>query len=111
MPPETFEFVQMFLNFARSSPGTGVFYEGEDKFFHGARRLAARAVEVARSGDDADLRVATHLVEMAAQAAPDDGDVHAARAEVYSLRRERETSLMAKSIFGAAARDSEQLSQ
>ncbi len=77
----------------------------------GARRLAARAVEVARSGDDADLRVATHLVEMAAQAAPDDGDVHAARAVVYSLRRERETSLMAKSIFGAAARDSEQLSQ
>ncbi len=30
-----------------------------------------------------------------------------ARAEIYRLRRDAETSLMAKAIFGAAADDSE----
>ena len=72
----------------------------------GARALAAHALDVARGGEG-DLRVAAHLVEMAAQAAPDDAAVHEARAEIYSLRRKVETSLMAKAIFGAAAAESE----
>ena len=71
----------------------------------GARPLAQRALEVADDGLG-DLRVACHLVEMASQASPDDNEVRAARAEIYTWRRHVETSLMAKSIFGAAAADS-----
>ena len=69
----------------------------------GPGRLAARAVEVADGGD---LRLACHLVELAATAAPDDVGVHAARAELYERRRKAETSLMTKGIFAAAARES-----
>src|SRR5207302_5958623 len=36
----------------------------------GAGRLAARAKELAAAGDDASLRLASHLAELAAQAAP-----------------------------------------
>jgi hypothetical protein len=54
--------------------------------------------------------VAAHLVEMAAQAAPDDPAVHDARAQIYTLRRGAETSLMAKAIFGAAAAESDAVS-
>ena len=46
----------------------------------GASRLAERAREVAAAGD---LRLAGHLAELAAQAAPDDKGVHAVRAEVF----------------------------
>src|SRR5205085_10856936 len=38
----------------------------------GASALAARAKELAAEGDDASLRLAGHLAEIAAQAAPDD---------------------------------------
>jgi len=69
----------------------------------GAGALAARGRELAAAGD---LRLACHLVELAAAAAPDDADVHAARADVYEARRAAEPSLMAKGIFGAAARAS-----
>jgi len=69
----------------------------------GATALAARALELA---DGDELRLAGHLVDLAALAAPDDREVHAARAEVYTRRRRAETSLMAKAIFGAAASDS-----
>jgi alkyl sulfatase BDS1-like metallo-beta-lactamase superfamily hydrolase len=66
----------------------------------GADVLTARAIELADAGE---LRIATHLVELAAGAAPDDSAVHAARAEVYDRRRRSETSLMARGIFGRAA--------
>jgi alkyl sulfatase BDS1-like metallo-beta-lactamase superfamily hydrolase len=69
----------------------------------GASALAGRAIELADAGD---LRLATHLVELATQAAPDDTAVHEDRARVYRLRRERETSLMAKGIYGYAERQS-----
>ncbi len=39
-------------------------------------------------------------------AAPDDPDAHAARAEVNEKRAMAETSLMGRSIFAAAARES-----
>jgi alkyl sulfatase BDS1-like metallo-beta-lactamase superfamily hydrolase len=68
----------------------------------GARRLAERAQEVI--GDDP--RLACHLVEMAALAAPDDKQIHAIRADVYQQRRQGETSLMAKGIFGFTANES-----
>ncbi|QHJ88612.1 MBL fold metallo-hydrolase [Aequoribacter fuscus] len=68
----------------------------------GALRLAERAAEL----KDDDPRLACHLVELAAQAAPDDLRVHELRAEVYQARRSQETSLMAKGIFGSASNES-----
>ena len=52
----------------------------------GAHRLADRARELAAAGD---LRLAGHLAELAAQAAPDDKGVHAVRAEVFGARAAR----------------------
>ena len=71
----------------------------------GARKLAERARVVAES----DMRLACHLVEMAALAEPEDAAVQAIRAEVYQQRRGMETSLMAKAIFGDAANASRSL--
>jgi len=69
----------------------------------GADRLAARARALA---DEGDLRVAGHLAELAALAAPDDRAVHAVRADVFERRVAEETSTMAKGIFGWAADES-----
>lgn len=69
----------------------------------GANELAKRAIEVA----DDDMRLACHLVELAVQAEPDNKNAHGARSEIYQRRREQETSLMAKGIFGYAARESQ----
>jgi alkyl sulfatase BDS1-like metallo-beta-lactamase superfamily hydrolase len=71
----------------------------------GADRLAARALEVAAAGD---LRLAGHLAELAAQAAPDDGGVHAARAEIFGARAREEASTMSKGIFAWAEHESQQ---
>jgi alkyl sulfatase BDS1-like metallo-beta-lactamase superfamily hydrolase len=65
----------------------------------GAGKLAARALELA----DDDIRLACHLVEFAVQAEPESRAAHGARAEIYQKRREQETSLMSKGIFGSAA--------
>jgi len=73
----------------------------------GAGTLAARALEVA----GADGHLAAQLVEWAAQAAPDDLEVHRVRAEVYGVVRSGELSLMSRGIYGAAARDSAGRSQ
>lgn len=70
----------------------------------GAAVLAARARELADSGD---LRLACHLAELAGLAAPEDREVHAARAAVYHARAESEQSLMSRGIYRAAARASE----
>ena len=69
----------------------------------GAQRLADRAVEIAESGD---LRLAGHLAELAAQAAPDDPAVHARRAEVFEARVKAEASTMSKGVFAWAAKES-----
>ena len=69
----------------------------------GAERVAARARELLAEGH---LRIAAHLAETAALAAPDSVEAHAVRAEVYEARVAAEPSLMAKGIFGWAARDS-----
>ena len=70
----------------------------------GAGRLADRARELAQQGDH---RLAGHLAEMAALAAPNDAGVHAARAEVFSARVEVEKSLMSRGVYSAAARESQ----
>jgi alkyl sulfatase BDS1-like metallo-beta-lactamase superfamily hydrolase len=69
----------------------------------GVTPLVTRARELAGSGD---LRLACQLVEWAVDAEPDDREVLQARADIYRLRRKHESSLMAKGIFGAAARQS-----
>jgi alkyl sulfatase BDS1-like metallo-beta-lactamase superfamily hydrolase len=68
----------------------------------GAARLADRAAELADAGE---LRLAAHLVELAARAAPDDEGVAATRAEVYKRRSKAEASLMARNVFAWAASD------
>jgi alkyl sulfatase BDS1-like metallo-beta-lactamase superfamily hydrolase len=69
----------------------------------GASRLAERATALADAGD---LRLAGHLAEMAALAAPEDAAVHRIRADVFDRRVEVEASTMAKGIFGWAAAES-----
>ena len=72
----------------------------------GAAALAARAAELVGS----DPYLAAQLVEWAAQAAPDDVEVHGVRGDVYAAVRKGELSLMSKGIYGAAARDSQEIS-
>ncbi len=71
----------------------------------GAGRLADRALEIAATGD---MRLAGHLAELAAQAAPGDAGVHAARAEVFGARARDEASTMSKGIFSWAEHESQQ---
>ncbi len=68
----------------------------------GALKMAERARELITS----DIRLACHLAEMATQAEPTNTDIHVIRAEVYQYRRDRESSLMSKGIFGSAAGES-----
>ncbi|WP_395656783.1 alkyl sulfatase dimerization domain-containing protein [Nocardioides sp.] len=74
----------------------------------GPGRLADRAVELLEAGDD---RLAGHLAELAAQAAPDDAGVQAVRARVFAVRAEHEASTMSQGVFRWAARESEARSQ
>ncbi len=69
----------------------------------GAGALAARAEELRAAGD---LRLAGHLAELAALAAPDDAAVHRVRARVFAERVDSEPSLMARGIFAWAADES-----
>jgi alkyl sulfatase BDS1-like metallo-beta-lactamase superfamily hydrolase len=66
--------------------------------------LAARAEALAEAGD---LRLAGHLAELAAQAAPDDAGVHRVRAAVFGRRASEELSTMSKGVFSWAAAESE----
>jgi alkyl sulfatase BDS1-like metallo-beta-lactamase superfamily hydrolase len=72
----------------------------------GAGRLAERAQELAEAGDQ---RLACHLAELATLAAPEDKAVHAIRQLVYERRRQTESSLMARGIYGTAARESSEI--
>ncbi|TXS48174.1 alkyl sulfatase dimerization domain-containing protein [Streptomyces sp. t39] len=66
----------------------------------GARALADRAARLLARGE---LRLATHLAETAALAAPADPDVARIRAEVFTRRAAAETSTMARGVFNWAA--------
>jgi glyoxylase-like metal-dependent hydrolase (beta-lactamase superfamily II) len=66
--------------------------------------LAERAAALAAAGD---LRLAGHLAEMAALAAPDDAGVHKVRAEVFGRRAAEERSTMSKGVFAWAQRESQ----
>ncbi|HEX4492718.1 MAG TPA: alkyl sulfatase dimerization domain-containing protein [Acidimicrobiia bacterium] len=69
----------------------------------GASALAQRASELASAGE---LRLAGHLAELAALAAPDDSGVHRVRADVFGARARAEASTMSKGVFGWAERES-----
>lgn len=66
----------------------------------GPERLAERAAELAGEGN---VRLACHLAEMAALADPDDDGILQRRADIYRLRADAETSIMAKGIYSTAA--------
>lgn len=70
----------------------------------GADRLAERGVELSDAGDH---RLACHLAEWAALAAPDDSAVHANRSRVHENRRASEMSLMARNIYRDAKNQSD----
>jgi alkyl sulfatase BDS1-like metallo-beta-lactamase superfamily hydrolase len=74
----------------------------------GAAVLAERARAVSEQGDH---RLASHLIDYAAAAAPDDRATHAVRADIYRARRAAESSLMSKGIYAAAARESDAVAQ
>ena len=69
----------------------------------GAEELTRRAKTAVETGDS---RLACHLVELAAQAEPENSSVHQTRAEVYAQRSEEERSTMARGVFAWAAADS-----
>jgi alkyl sulfatase BDS1-like metallo-beta-lactamase superfamily hydrolase len=66
--------------------------------------LVGRALELSAA---ADHRLACQLIEYAVVAEPESHAVHEARTEIYTARRQTETSLMAKGIFRSATADSE----
>lgn len=74
----------------------------------GTGPLISRAQELA---DQGEFRLACHLIEFAANAAPEDRTVHGARAEIYKARRASEASLMSKGIFAAAMRESQAVAE
>ncbi|GII55192.1 MBL fold metallo-hydrolase [Planotetraspora thailandica] len=80
-----------------------VFAKAVAEMAAGAASVAGRAVAAAAEGD---LRLACQLVELAAQADPDDHKVHEIRARVYALRVQQETGALARGIFAWAAAES-----
>ena len=70
------------------------------KLAGGAGVLAVRARELLTDGEFA---LACELVELAAQAAPDEMTIQSIRAEVYAERAKAERSLMARGVYSAAA--------
>ena len=74
----------------------------------GAGTLVSRAAALAAEGD---FRLACHLLDWAADAAPDSKEVHAVRADVYTQRARQESSTMARGIFRAAAQDSQKIAE
>ena len=66
----------------------------------GVDRLVARALEKLAAGD---LAIASHLIDWAVAAAPDDTAAHEARIKIYETRAEGSVSTMAHGIFRAAA--------
>ncbi len=72
----------------------------------GASVLADRALALTETEDDPELRLAGHLAELAALAAPNDPGVHQVRQMVFAKRAELATSTMARGVFSWAASES-----
>lgn len=69
----------------------------------GASVLADRAAALSADGEH---RLAGHLAELAASAAPDDPGVHAVRARVFGARARVERSVMSQGVFRWAEHES-----
>ena len=69
----------------------------------GASAVATRANRLATDGEYA---LACELIELAAQAAPDNTTIAGIRADIYSQRARQERSLMARGVYTAAAESS-----
>ena len=69
----------------------------------GVAGLVAGALAVAGEGR---LALASHLIDWAIAAAPEDGGAHAARAQIYARRAREARALMTRGIFSAAAQES-----
>jgi len=69
----------------------------------GVQALVERAQQLMADGD---LAMASHLVDWAMAADPDDAEVQSVRAEVYSRRARESRATMTRGIFRAAAWDS-----
>jgi alkyl sulfatase BDS1-like metallo-beta-lactamase superfamily hydrolase len=70
----------------------------------GVEPLIRKALEFRANGE---LALATHFIELAVLAEPDNPQAHKARARIYKDRRYDELSLMAQGIYGYAAKQSE----
>lgn len=71
----------------------------------GPETLAERA-QALTGTDDANLRLAGHLAELAWLAAPEDPAIQKIRRAVFSARAERAPSTMAQGVYAWAARES-----
>jgi alkyl sulfatase BDS1-like metallo-beta-lactamase superfamily hydrolase len=69
----------------------------------GVRPLVERARQLMADGD---LAIASHLVDWAMAAEPDNAEMHEVRAEVYTRRASESRATMTRGIFRAAAWDS-----
>ena len=74
----------------------------------GVDKLLARAQALLAAGD---ARLAAHLADWAAEAAPGSREVHALRAAVYGALMKEASSTMSRGIYGAAARASQAKAQ
>lgn len=74
----------------------------------GVERLLARANQLMSEGN---MRLACHLIDWAAEAAPESKEVHQARAAIYRKRSDAEPSTMSKGVYNGAARESESKSK
>jgi alkyl sulfatase BDS1-like metallo-beta-lactamase superfamily hydrolase len=74
----------------------------------GVTTLADRAGELSEAGEH---RLACHLIELAAQAAPQDPAIARVRAQVYATRATHERSVMSKGVFSWARRESERTAE
>jgi alkyl sulfatase BDS1-like metallo-beta-lactamase superfamily hydrolase len=68
----------------------------------GAAKIASRAKTLAEHGN---LRLASHLIEIAAMSRPDDNEIRRLRTSIYEQRAKLEPSTMSKGVFSAAARE------
>jgi len=68
----------------------------------GGSVLVQRAL---RLRDEGDLKLACHLIEIAAAAEPDSPSVFEARSAIYAARAKGELSLMARGVFSSAAQE------
>lgn len=69
----------------------------------GAEPVLERARRELRDGDE---RVAARLVQLAADALPDDPDVQQARADIFTELQRRATSTMSKGVYAWAVAES-----